>query len=108
TSYAYSVDRGLNFDAYWRSVSLGPSLFILVFRENLIEGDPGFAPRPMLRGSSSSVVVQQDSLLDLGYLLPSWDLQIHILGTSNMFSIEGGPFDYEGIIGFPLPSDIPE
>ncbi|KAI3974350.1 hypothetical protein MKX01_031019, partial [Papaver californicum] len=71
-------------------------------------GDPGFSPRPMLIGSSSSVVIQLTPLLGLGHLFSSWDLQVLILGTSNVVSIEGGPFDREGIIGLPLPNHIPE
>ncbi|KAI3853560.1 hypothetical protein MKW98_025077, partial [Papaver atlanticum] len=58
--------------------------------------------------SSSNLPSQQAPLLILGHLIPSWDLQIPILGTSNVFDIEGGPFDREGIVGLPLPIDIPE
>ncbi|KAI3970766.1 hypothetical protein MKX01_024413, partial [Papaver californicum] len=59
-------------------------------------------------GSSSSVVVQQAPLLGMGHLLPLWDLQVPILGTSNVVSIESDPFDREGIIYLPLSNDIPE
>ncbi|RZC75452.1 hypothetical protein C5167_050934 [Papaver somniferum] len=37
-SYEDSIDRGLNFDSYWRSVFLGPSPSIQTCRENLVAG----------------------------------------------------------------------
>ncbi|RZC53768.1 hypothetical protein C5167_012628 [Papaver somniferum] len=59
-------------------------------------------------GSSSNAPTQTARLLNLGHFLPIWDLQMPILGTSNVVTIEEGPFDREDVIGLTLPSDIPE
>ncbi|KAI3934360.1 hypothetical protein MKW92_015631, partial [Papaver armeniacum] len=106
--YEDSVDRDLDFDTYWKSVSLGPSLAIRAPDENFVVESLGFSPRLLLTGSSSNLPTQQAPLLYLGHLIPSWDLRIPILGTFNMVQIEGGPFDLEGVVGVPLPIDIPE
>ncbi|KAI3891089.1 hypothetical protein MKW98_007394, partial [Papaver atlanticum] len=59
-------------------------------------------------GSSNNAPTQTAPLLNLGHLLLTWDLQMPILGTSNVVQIEEVPFDREGVVGLPLPSDIPE
>ncbi|RZC58826.1 hypothetical protein C5167_006127 [Papaver somniferum] len=106
-SYEDSVDRGLDFDTYWRTVSLGPLHRTRSSTKNRVLGGPDFACRLLLMGSSSTST-QHASPLDSGHLIPPWDFKVSIFGTSNVISFQGGPFDIQDVVGLPLPDDIPK
>ncbi|KAI3926747.1 hypothetical protein MKW92_027102, partial [Papaver armeniacum] len=50
----------------------------------------------------------QDLSFHFDQLIPPWDIEIPISGTSNVIPIQGGPFDRQCVVGLSLPHDTPE